>query len=278
MEPNSKIIIVPWDFTLVAEYALQHAVKFATTIEAKIVLLHIVKKDEDIPEIKDQLLSVAKESAKSFKIETEAIVMVGTIFSTITQMAMELKAEMVVMGTHGIKGMQKYLGSWAIKVISNTYIPFVVVQDSPRENIFNEILFPISFRKEAKEMLTWIVHFSKFFDVKVRMFAARYSDRKLKKSVSSNILFAKNIFEKKRIAFELEWAASKREFPKQVVDFGKKIDADMIMLMITRDLTLADYIIGTTEQYIIANSDKLPVMCINPRPITNVSGFSAGGG
>ncbi len=40
-------------------------------------------------------------------------------------------ALMVIMGTHGIKGLQKYTGSWALKVIIGSSVPFLVIQDKP---------------------------------------------------------------------------------------------------------------------------------------------------
>jgi len=42
MEVDSKIIVVPWDFTPVTEYALQHAIKISLMTRNPICLLHIV--------------------------------------------------------------------------------------------------------------------------------------------------------------------------------------------------------------------------------------------
>ena len=44
MEVDSKIIVVPWDFTPVTEYALQHAIKISRMTHNDICLLHIVEK------------------------------------------------------------------------------------------------------------------------------------------------------------------------------------------------------------------------------------------
>ena len=39
----------------------------------------------------------------------------------------------------------------------------------------------------------------------------------------------------------------------------------MIIIMTTRDIAFHDYVIGAQEQYMIANTAKIPVMVINPR-------------
>ena len=42
MEDHKKLIVVPWDFTHVAEHALAHAVKISRMVGNDICLLHIV--------------------------------------------------------------------------------------------------------------------------------------------------------------------------------------------------------------------------------------------
>jgi hypothetical protein len=48
--------------------------------------------------------------------------------------------------------------------------------------------------------------------------------------------------------------------------------------MTSKTLTFADYIMGPSEQYIIANSGKIPVMVVNPKPKSFAGGFSTSGG
>ena len=43
MDENQKLIVVPWDFTPVAENALAHAVRIGRQVKNEIALLHIVE-------------------------------------------------------------------------------------------------------------------------------------------------------------------------------------------------------------------------------------------
>jgi hypothetical protein len=52
---------------------------------------------------------------------------------------------------------------------------------------------------------------------------------------------------------------------QHTIDFAQKINADLILIVTTKNITFADYVLGASEQYIIANSSKIPVCCINPR-------------
>ena len=42
MEEKKKLVVVPWDFTKVAESALAHAVKIGRQVNSDICLLHVV--------------------------------------------------------------------------------------------------------------------------------------------------------------------------------------------------------------------------------------------
>lgn len=58
---------------------------------------------------------------------------------------------------------------------------------------------------------------------------------------------------------------SKGNFAQQTIDFAQKTNADIILIVTTKNITFADYVIGASEQYIIANSSKIPVCCVNPK-------------
>ena len=68
--------------------------------------------------------------------------LLSVIFSTIGEVATEIDANLVIMGTHGIRGMQKLTGSWALKVIVGSKAPFLVVQGPPESDQLHDIVFP----------------------------------------------------------------------------------------------------------------------------------------
>jgi len=158
MGDNDHIILIPWDFTPVAEHALQHGFKFANRAKSKkIVLLHIIKTDKEYDDAFSRLSQIAKDFQGVNNLDIEPMVRKGTIFTTIGEVATEIQSELVVMGTHGLRGMQKLTGSWALKVIVNSKVPFVVVQEPPKEDELKHIVFPIDFKRENKEKLNRLV-------------------------------------------------------------------------------------------------------------------------
>ena len=134
MEQISKPVIVPWDFTSVSENAYVHAVNISRLMSRDILLLHIVEHEKDINLSLEKLENKTKELMVASGITTKPLIRAGNIFDTIREVAYEYKAEMVIMGTHGRKGMQKITGSWALKVLANSKVPFLVVQDKPAKD------------------------------------------------------------------------------------------------------------------------------------------------
>lgn len=278
MENEKNQILVTWDFTEKNVYAIEHAIKMNSILKGEIAAVHIVKKEDEIPAAKKRMADEIRKKFPDPGINFNFVVRSGSIFHTIGELATELNALMVVMGTHGITGMQKFLGSWALKVIASSKAPFVVVQQSPKPEAMKNIVLPINFKRETKEIVAWTHYFSKKFGTKFHLFRARYQDSNFKKGLDSNMFFITKYFSSKGIRFETELVDGENDFGKETIRFAKSIDSDAIMLMTTRDIGFTDYVLGAQEQYIIANSEKIPVICINPRPAKIGGGFSASGG
>jgi len=268
MEEHKKLIVVPWDFTNVAESALAHAVKISRMVGNDIALLHIV--DEGIKpkaelEKRSLLKKQAEESSNKYNVPITYLTKKGSIFTSIAEYANEKEASLVIMGTHGMKGMQKLTGSWALKVIVKSKVPFIVVQDPPADQErYHNIVFPIDFRGENKEKMNMAIFMGKYFESKVHMLVAISSDKNLLKKTNINLNFAVKYLIQNNIEYEIH-KIPKGKFAQQTIDFAQKKNADLILIMTTKNITLADYVIGADEQYIIANSSKIPVCCINPK-------------
>jgi nucleotide-binding universal stress UspA family protein len=268
MEENQKIIIVPWDFTHVAEHALAHAVKIGRMVGNSICLLHII--DPDINpraagEKKALLQHVCETTSNKNNIPVSCEILKGSIFTAIAEFANKKDANLVVMGTHGMKGMQKLTGSWALKVIVKSKIPFIVVQDPPADQgRYHNIVFPLDFRVENKEKIGMAIFMGKYFDSKIHMLKTVTTDKSLLKATNINLNFAIKYLTQNNIDYQIHEIA-RGNFAQQTIDFAQKINADLILVMTTKNITVVDYVLGASEQYIIANSSKIPVCCVNPK-------------
>jgi len=268
MDENQKLIIVPWDFTPVADHALAHAVKISRMVRNDVCLLHIIDagiKASAEGEKKVMLQHVAEENSKKYNITISAEIKKGSIFTAIAEFVNEKDASLVVMGTHGMKGMQKLTGSWALKVIVKSKVPFIVVQDPPADQErYHDIVFPVDFKRENKEKTKMAIYMGKYLDSKIHILFTSATDPSLIKRTKVNINFAIRYLIQNNIEYEIH-EIPRGNFAQQTIDFAVRINADLLLIVTTKNITFADYMVGASEQYIIANSSKIPVCCVNPR-------------
>jgi len=277
MEKDKKLIIILWDFSKVAENALLHGIKIAKMVHNEIRLLHIVNKDikqKEKDEIKQKLDKVTEQILAKHSINVSSVILEGTIFSTISKYATDEEANLVILGTHGLKGMQKFTGSWALKVIVGSEVPFMVVRDKPhhQEKIRN-IIFPIDFRRENKEKVSMAIYMGKYFDSKVHILKDPVTDKALARKINTNLNFAIKYLIQNNIEYDIHTVEKKGNFAKETLKFAEKNKADLILIMTTKHINISDYMLGASEQYIIANSSKIPVMCVNPKAHVISHGF-----
>ena len=168
--------MVTWDFSGVSHNALKHAIKLARIVKYSIVLFHIVNDPSEEEEARKLMESEVEKIKNDLGEEVGYFVHHGKIFKEISDYASkeENHVNFVVMGTHGMKGGQKFFGSWALKVVAGSSVPFIVVQDDPSENDrYSDIVFPIDFKSENKEKLQWAIFLGKYLNSKIHLYKIR---------------------------------------------------------------------------------------------------------
>ena len=278
MENPSKPILIPTDLTVVAQYAIEMAIPFAKSNNNDIVLLNVVKKATEIPEATAKVVLEAEKVAREHGIKVSGIVREGTIFKTISKTVYELNASLVFMGTHGAKGMQKITGSWALKVIVKSKVPFIVVQAFPKKMTVDRIVFPVDYKRENREKIGWAYYVAKMFDSTVYILRSEPSKfRKIEQNIRTNVVFTEKFLRSKNIRYETDMAKGGESFAVESLQYAEKVEADLILITTTKGITFYDYVLGAVEENIISNDANIPVMCINPRK-SKLGGFSATGG
>ncbi|MBQ1697251.1 MAG: universal stress protein [Bacteroidales bacterium] len=261
---DKKPILVPWDYSQKAEYALLHAIDFALALHRDVVLVHITKDATDNALNVERLNLKAEEIMHKYGIRPGVIVRTGNIFTEIKQIIAECNAELAVMGTHGLKGLQKFTGSWALKVITGSKAPFVVVQDRPTAADIRKVVLPVDFKLEERQKLVWVQFIAKTFRCKFYLSYIENSDQQIRKRTQANISAAIKFLETNQINYELQRLAGKEGLANETISFAQSIGSGLIIIMTTKNIRFQDYVLGAAEQQIIANEAKIPVMCVNP--------------
>lgn len=261
MNAAKSKILVPFDYSESSEYAVKHAVQIAKITETSIVFLHIIQElSQEAAELK-KLQDYADEIRKKYGVNIECKIRPGKVSSVIRTYAETIDALLVVMKTQRPKGREKYIGSRTIRVMAGSKIPFYVVQAPPKRLGLRRVVFPIDFRKENKEKLAWISYLSRFYTSKIYLFKPNATDY----IIRNNLEFAKRFLEGKDIDYEIITGKKKFNLASETLSYANEINAELIIIMLSKNISVAKAMIGLKDQKYISNEYRIPVMCLNPR-------------
>ncbi|MFT4682310.1 MAG: nucleotide-binding universal stress UspA family protein [Flavobacteriales bacterium] len=273
---KEPIILVPTDFTEEAENAVAHAAKIAKAGGDEVRLIHIVNNDtksklkkakESLDDLRDRMQKMADAITAEHGIKADYHLREGSIFSTIGEVAEETNARLLVMGTHGVKGVQRIVGAFAVKVITTSPVPVIIVQRKrPADHGIKNIVSPIDHSRETKQKIIHIVSMAKKFDSEVHLFASYESDEFLINARNNNIAWAENLLRKNGVSFRVDHAESSGGgHAKQSIKYASEVGADMLVILTDDgDVSVTEFVLGPDHEKVINNDAQIPVMCVNP--------------
>jgi nucleotide-binding universal stress UspA family protein len=143
--PIPQHILVPHDFSEAAEHALSYALDLAGRLGARLTIVHAFEDPYAVAEsvqYSAEMLGVIEGAARTALdgvvararrsgVAIEGVLRQGRAWSEIDAAAVAAKADLIVMGTHGRRGVSRaLLGSVAEKVIRTAPCPVLTVHES----------------------------------------------------------------------------------------------------------------------------------------------------
>jgi nucleotide-binding universal stress UspA family protein len=261
-----KKIVVPTDFTSVSDVAIKYACELANLIQSEVLIFHIVKHGSEIAASDEKLAEQAANHKAKFGHTISWNSIVGNIFDDIPKVALEEEAELVVMGTHGLRGMQFIVGSNALRVISECTRPMIIVQESTTQSAkVDRLLVPLDLHKDTKQKLRIAGDVAERFKAEVHIISPKENDEFLKNRLVRNVAAAEGYFEDRNITYKSAVTeAGSGGFVKELLSYAKYTDIDMICVLNNAEDQLIHAFGMDSEQKIITNEHGIPVMIMNP--------------
>jgi nucleotide-binding universal stress UspA family protein len=266
-DEKKKIILVPTDFTKVADCAMNHAMNMAERSGAEVVLFHVVEKAAHIDEVKTRLeMEVGRAKQWNARVKVSPLVRVGSVYEDIGEAAAEIGAGLIIMGTHGMRGMQFITGSRALRVITNSSVPFVVVQErNIKDEGYREIVVPMDLHKESRHKLTMVADMAQYFKSRVHLVVPKESDEFLHNQLLNHLKFANTYLNERGVEHDSAILdTDSDDFVKGVIRYAVKVDADLIAIVNMLQNSIFGVLGVPNEQEIITNEPMVPVLCMNP--------------
>jgi nucleotide-binding universal stress UspA family protein len=274
---SQKKILVPVNFDRVAEVCVNHAYSIAKRIGAEIHLLHLVDKVEDLEDARKKLASFAEERkvVEGKDVTFHQSVRVGDILKTIGMQAEEMEATLVVMGTHGLQGLEYIVGTHAVRIVGTANVPFIIVQEKEiSKNGYENIIVPIELESEAKQKLGLVAQMAEAFDSKVHLITPFEKDEHLRNAQQRNLTYAEGFFKNQGITSTSTIAAEENDdLDEAAFQLVEEKQGDLIAIMNWHSTRIIGGIGSDDTQDIIINKDMVPVLIINPKMIGNFELF-----
>jgi nucleotide-binding universal stress UspA family protein len=272
---NTKTVLIPTDFTSISKVAYEHGSMLAAKTGSKLSILHVVEKQEEVNAAQKKLeAEVEYIKSKSPILKVDTLVRIGSIFEDIGHTATEIGAEFIVMGTHGKKGWQHVTGSRALKVVTNSKVPFIIVQNKGLMDNkgYDDIVVPMDLHKDTKQKLEHVAKLAQYFNSKVHVIVPTETDDFFVNKIKSNIIFAKKYLGEHNVACDFKHAHKGKNFVKEIVRYASEINADLISIMNHNDESFHFFGLDSFEESLITNDAEIAVMCVNPKDSMIVGG------
>lgn len=185
-----KRILVPTDFSAQAEIALKVAAQLAKRFDGEIFLLHMLELPlqlvgpvsgngsgtQNLPEA----IFFMKLAKKRFRelinepylkdVIVHDIVEFHQAFEGIMEVSKEHKCDLIVMGSHGVSGLEEvFIGSNTEKVVRNSTIPVLVIKNEHEVFDISNFVFATDCDLENKHTLNKAIQFANKIDAQLHL-------------------------------------------------------------------------------------------------------------
>ena len=272
----NDIILVPVDFTETTLHAVKYAVNIAdkSPRNFKIMLLHVINKEsrsklkkesQGLETIFEDLKRIKTSIQKEFMIEVDYIAKEGSIFEVIQEVATNIGASLMVVGTHGKKGLQHLFGSYAFRVVAQSPCSVIVIQnDTPIPQEIGKVMFPVNIFTEPRQQVQHAIRMANNLGARIIIYTQRFGDDAANYKVKVITNQIENAFSHSNVQYEIASAEKKANFAEQLIEASKDFGVDLILMMTDSSITAPDFNNSSWSESLIFNKAAIPVMCINP--------------
>ncbi len=262
--------LVPIDFTETSIHALHYAADIVKKHDGIIHLLHVVDdrtepSEETMAAVRAKVTGFAREQQEKLNTTIIPNTVSGNIFNSIGETAKKLGAQLIVMGIHGMQGIQFIIGSFAARVILGSPVPVLLTNGSMQFKGFNNIVLPFDINIRMDELLNKTIEMGLLFNSTIHLF---YKNEKLpfwrKRKANRTIKRTLNQIQKTGLNCQNVVLEAKDEnITDSILQYAENIKADLIMVTTQNQHNSKEYVIVETGIRLMENS-RTPLYFLNP--------------
>lgn len=262
--------LVPIDFTDKSVHALQYAANILKEHKGVIRLLHVVD-ERTIPDearleaTREKVIQFAEEQQQILNVEIIPSLVTGNIFTSIGEAARKLGVQLIIMGTHGMQGIQFIIGSFAARVIMGSPVPVILTNGIKRYTGFNNIILPVDNAIRMNQLVTKTIEMGVAFGSTIHLFSQK-QEMTFAQKIKHALLLQKIKKQIRKAALTCQYIsveARPGNIAESVLKYAENIDADLIMITTQSQPHSKEYIIVETCIKLMEKTTT-PLFFLNP--------------
>lgn len=279
MSYTIRQILTPVDFSETSQEALDHAIFMAKIFNARLSLVHVtelINYQQEITELMEFNNKITRmveekldELASSIHAEQgiykpEIFIESGNIAGQIVETAEKIKADIIVMGTHGISGVAEFFaGSNAYKVVTQASCPVLTVQKHATRKGFKNIVLPIDDSHASRQKVKHASEFAKRYGSVIHVVGLMTDEDADTRHKFDVMLKQVNEYLDKQDIPKKNKLLVGDNIAKLTMKYANDVDADLIIIMTEQEENVTGFIMGPYAQQVV-NHSQVPVLSITP--------------
>ena len=262
MPQNKKNILVATNYSEMDMIALRQSYNLARLTGSKITLLNVTD-HEPSNDDREKLEDLAEQTARESNVEVDTLVAKGKIFDHIIEVAEMLNALFIVFALDQPKDINKLFGDNAFKLLRESPCPVITIKGKEHRDGCETIVLPLDHTKETREKVNKAIEMAKLFGAAIKIVSVITSrDPEQKTRILAYTQQTSRFINQKGVRCSTE-VMTGDNVADVVIEFAKKVNADLIMIMTKEERGIKELFIGTSAQQIIAKAE-IPVLSIRP--------------
>jgi nucleotide-binding universal stress UspA family protein len=275
-----KSIIVGTDFSEGSYAALELAVDVANRMQCDILLVWVRREKMLFTgEQLDMLTNLAKDKLTALcdryapKMTAGRIhsrIINGKVSAAIAEVAKRELAPLIIIGTNGASGFEKYvIGSQAARIVQDSPCPVLTMrQGFDFHKRLERIVVPLRVNANSRQKVPPAASMAKIFGSEVHILGLL--DLKEEESaLRTYINQSTDFLEREGVPYHFE-IRTYSTYSDTVLNYADEIKADLVIINTEQDRVISQLFLGTNAQQIVHKS-QIPVLCIHPEDYINVA-------
>lgn len=244
---------------------------------------HFTSEDERSAEIfkrEEQLALIAKDIRLKTGLDVVHVLQTGKPADEILDTANSYNVNLIAISTHtnpDDKHTQtNAIGTTANHIIRESKVPVFSFNSNVKLQKIKKILLPLDLTVETKQKVTNAIQVANRMHASIAVVSVFYSLRydDIREQLEEQLNQVKNFINEANIlctAEIIEEDGGAKMVPFAVLDYAKKVNANLIMIMTQQENKLVEFFMGSSAQTLIRHS-QVPIMSILPKELGFVVG------